>query len=210
MNRTLAHGPDGRPRARVVTDRAVRPDIDRKDESMTTDVSHESEINEQRSPSVSQRAGALADRLEQGAQALAAFAGALTDVEWQTRIPKDGRKVGVVVHHVASMYPLEIQLAQTLAGGQPVAGVTWDAVNELNAGHAREFDAVTKEAALDLLQRNSTAAAAAIRALSDEELDRAAPVSLNSDAPLTCQFFLEDHAVRHSYHHLAKIKGALR
>ena len=82
-------------------------------------------------------------------------------------------------------------------------GVTWDDVHEMNAGHARENDAVTKEAALDLLRRNSTAAAAAIRALSDEELDRAAPVSLNADAPLTCQFMLEDHAVRHSYHHLA-------
>ena len=54
------------------------------------------------------------------------------------------------------------------------------------------------------------AAAAAIRALSDEELDQNAPVSLNSDAPLTCQFVLEDHAVRHSYHHLAKIKAALK
>ena len=40
-------------------------------------------------------------------------------------------------------------------------------------------------------------------------LDRAAPVSLNADAPLTCQFVLEDHAVRHSFHHLAKIKGAV-
>ena len=86
--------------------------------------------------------------------------------------------------------------------------MTWDEVHELNAGHARR-DAVTKEAALDLLRHNSAAAAAAIRALSDEELDRAAPVSLNSDAPLTCQFFLEDHAVRHSYHHLARIRGAL-
>jgi len=36
--------------------------------------------------------------------------------------------------------------------------------------------------------------AAAIRALSDAQLDQAAPVSLNSDAPLTCQFMLEDHA----------------
>jgi hypothetical protein len=27
--------------------------------------------------------------------------------------------------------------------------------------------------------------------------------------PLTCQFFLEDHAVRHSYHHLAGIRAAL-
>jgi len=26
---------------------------------------------------------------------------------------------------------------------------------------------------------------------------------------LTCQFFLEDHAVRHSYHHLARIRKAL-
>jgi hypothetical protein len=63
---------------------------------------------------------------------------------------------------------------------------------------------------LDLLRRHSTAAAAAIRALSDRQLDQAAPLSLNSDAPLTCQFMLEDHAVRHSYHHLAAIRGALK
>jgi len=107
------------------------------------------------------------------------------------------------------MYPLEIQLAQRLASGQPVVGVTWDAVHAINAKHAKEHDAVTKEAAVDLLRRNSAAAASAIRALSDEELDRAAPISLNADAPLTCQFMLEDHAVRHSYHHLAAIREAL-
>jgi hypothetical protein len=159
---------------------------------------------------MSHRTNALAERLEQGARALAGFASALTDAEWQTRLPKDGRKVGVIVHHVATMYPLEIQLAQVLAGGKPVTGVTWDDVHALNAKHAKEQDAVTKEAALDLLQRNSKAAAAAIRALRDEELDQAAPLSLNSDAPLTCQFMLEDHAVRHSYHHLAGIRGALK
>ena len=159
---------------------------------------------------MSQRTDALADRLEQGAHALATFASALTDAEWHSRVPQDGRKVGVVVHHVATMYPLEIQLAQTLAAGKPVSGVTWEVVHEMNARHAREHDAVTKEATLDLLRRNSTAAAGAIRALSDEELDRAAPVSLNSDAPLTCQFMLEDHAVRHSYHHLARLRGAVK
>ncbi|MFL5402003.1 MAG: DinB family protein [Gemmatimonadales bacterium] len=159
---------------------------------------------------MSYRSRALAERLEQGAEALAAFAGTLTDEEWQARVPRDGRKVGVVVHHVATMYPLEIELAQMLAGGEPVAGVSWDDVHAMNARHAREHDGVTQEAALDLLQRNSSAAAAAIRALSDAELDRAAPVSLNSDAPLTCQFFLEDHAVRHSYHHLARLREAFQ
>src|SRR5690349_12130472 len=61
------------------------------------------------------RSDAFADRLEHGALALAAFAEKLTAAEWEARVPHDGRKVGVVVHHVASMYPLEIQLAQTLA-----------------------------------------------------------------------------------------------
>jgi hypothetical protein len=155
------------------------------------------------------RSNALADRLEQGAAALAAFAVRLNDQEWQTRLPKDGRRVGVVVHHVGTMYPLEIQLAQVLASGKPVEGVTWDAVAELNGKHAKDFDKVTRAEALELLRVNSQAAAAAIRALSDAELDRAAPVSLNSDAPLTCQFFVEDHAVRHSWHHLAGIRRAV-
>jgi len=156
-----------------------------------------------------QRAEALAIRLENGATALAALASTLSDAEWQIRLPRDGRKIGVVVHHVASMYPTEIQLASLLAAGRPIAGVTWDAVETINRDHAKENDKVTREAALALLKTNSAAAAAAIRAFTDAELDSAAPVSLNSDAPLTCQFFVEDHPVRHSYHHLARIKEAL-
>jgi DinB family protein len=157
-----------------------------------------------------QRAQELADRLEQGAQALAQLAAALTDAQWQIRIPRDGRTIGVLVHHVASVYPLEIQLAQAVATGQPVTCVTMDDVNEMNATHARMYDGVTKEAALDLLRRNSAAAAAAIRVMNDEQLDRAALVSLYGNAPLTCQFVLEDRAVRHSYHHLASIQKALQ
>ncbi len=158
----------------------------------------------------SARADALARRLEQGIDALIAFARPLTESQWRTPVPKDGRTVGVVVHHVANMLPLEIQLAQKLAQGEPITGVTWDAVHEINAGHAKEHVAVRKEAAIELLQRNSAAAAAAVRALTDAELAAAATISLYADAPLTCQFMLEDHAVRHAYHHLAKMQGALK
>jgi len=155
------------------------------------------------------RSEALAARLEAGATALAAFAATLSETEWHTRLPKDGRKIGVVVHHVASVYPIEIHLASLLAAGQPITGVTGDAIDTMNRDHAKEHDGVTKQAALALLAKNSAVAAAAIRAFSDEELDRAAPVSIYSDAPLTCQFMLEDHAVRHSYHHLARMRAAL-
>jgi hypothetical protein len=158
----------------------------------------------------SQRAEALATRLEQGARALHGLASGLSDAEWQLPIsPRDSRTIGTVVHHVASVYPIEIQLAQTLAAGKPVVGVTMDDIHAMNAEHARAYSAVAKAVALDLLRKNSAAAAAAIRALSDAELNTAAPASLYFDAPLTSQFMLEDHAVRHSYHHLARIRAAL-
>jgi hypothetical protein len=85
---------------------------------------------------MSARTEGLAKTLEQGAHALATFADGLSDAEWQTRLPNDGRTIGVV-------------------------------------------------------------------------LDRVAPNSLYGGAPLTCQFMLEDHAVRHSFHHLARIRAAL-
>lgn len=160
-------------------------------------------------PTMSRRANALADRIEQGAGALAAFAEGLSDAEWQTPVPGDGRTIGVIVHHVASSYPVEIELAQTLASGKPITGVTMEAVNEMNAKHAQEYASVGKQETLELLRRNSKAAADAVRAFTDAELDSAAAVSLNADAPLTTQFFIEDHALRHSFHHLARIRAAL-
>ena len=101
------------------------------------------------------RSEALAARLEAGAAALAAYAATLSEAEWQTRVPHDGRKVGVIVHHVASMYPIEIQVAQMLAAGQPIT-VPWDAVHAMNADHAKENDGVAKEATLALLAKNRT------------------------------------------------------
>ena len=88
--------------------------------------------------------------------------------------------------------------------------MTWDIVAGINEKHAREHAAVGRDEAVALLRQNSRAAAEAVRALTDEQLDRAAPVSLNGDAPLTTQFFIEDHALRHSWHHLATIKRAVQ
>ena len=157
---------------------------------------------------MSTRADALAERLLEGARRLDAFARTLSDAEWNTPVPGDGRKVGVVVHHVANMYPIEIDAARTIASGRPLT-VTWAEIHAINAAHARQHDRVTVDEAIELLRRNSAAAAAAVREMDDAALDGAAPVALNADAPLTCQFFLEDHAVRHSYYHLARIRSAV-
>ena len=115
----------------------------------------------------------------------------------------------MIIHHVASVYPIEVHLANEIAAGRPVTDVTWAAVAEMNAKHAQENAGCSKQETIELLKKNSQAAAQAVRGLSDAQLDSAAAFSLNAGAPLTAQFVIEDHALRHAWHHLAKIKAAL-
>jgi 2-polyprenyl-3-methyl-5-hydroxy-6-metoxy-1,4-benzoquinol methylase len=159
----------------------------------------------------SARAGLLADRIEQGAAGLAAFAEGISEAEWHLPVSStDHRSVGVIVHHVASMYPIEINVARAVASGNTVTDVSWEAVAQINAKHAQDQASATKAATLELLHKNSREAAAAVRTLTDAELDQAAPFSLSFGAPVTAQFVIEDHALRHSWHHLAKIRAALK
>jgi hypothetical protein len=160
--------------------------------------------------SASRRAASLADRIEEGAAGLAAFVETISEAEWKTPVSStDRRSVGLIVDHVARVYPIEVDLARAIAGGKAVTEVTWEVVAQLNAKNAEEHAGVTKAATLELLRRNSREAAAAVRTFTDEELDCAAPFSLSFGAPVTAQFVIEDHALRHSWHHLARIRKAL-
>jgi hypothetical protein len=161
---------------------------------------------------MSTRAEQLASRIEEGAANLASYVQGLSDKDWRTVVKgsgRDSRPVGVCAHHVASVYPIEVQLAQAIASGKAVTDVPWDAVAALNAKHAEDNANCTKEETVELLKKNSKEAADAIRKMTDQELDTAAPFSLSYGAPVTAQFVIEDHAVRHSWHHLARIKEAL-
>src|SRR5687767_9571014 len=134
---------------------------------------------------MSKRAEMLAQRIEQGANNLAEFAEGLSEEQWQAVVHPDGRRVGVVVHHVASVYPIELRLASDIASGKPVEGVTWDVVAEMNAKHALDNSGVSRQDAVALLRRNSHDAAEAVRRFTDEQLDSAKAFSLNAGAPLT-------------------------
>ncbi|HUI77333.1 MAG TPA: DinB family protein [Bryobacteraceae bacterium] len=160
----------------------------------------------------SQRAELLANRIEEGADALARFAEGLSDADWRAPLSPSGgdrRSIGVIVHHVASVYPIEIDLARTIASSQAITDVTWEVVAELNAKHAQEQAGATRAATIELLRQKSREASTAVRRFTDEQLDTAAPFSLVFGAPVTAQFVIEDHAVRHSWHHLSRIRRAL-
>ena len=159
---------------------------------------------------MSRRAESLADRIEEGAALLAAFAEQLSEAEWALPASAtDRRPLGVIVHHVASVYPVEVGAARAIASGQAVTDVTWEVIADMNAKHALEQVGISKADTLKLLRRNSREASAAVRAFTDAELDQAAPFSLSFGAPVTAQFVIEDHALRHSWHHLARIRKAV-
>lgn len=186
---------------------AARPLLKQKgNENMSSQTTATTRIRS----SVGRRSALLADRIEEGAALLASVAEGLSEQEWRAPVSDtDRRSIGLIVHHVASMYPIEIDVARAIASGKAVSDITWDAVAELNAKHAQEHAEETKTTVLELLRRNSREAAIAVRAFTDEQLDRAAPFSLSFGAPVTAQFVIEDHALRHSWHHLAQIRTAL-
>ena len=158
---------------------------------------------------MSTRANQLADRIENGANQLIAFAEKLSQEEWLTICPSEKRTIGVLIHHVASSYPVDVNLMQTLASGKAIEGVTWVMVDQMNLEHANTQVKCSQTETLTLLKENSSLAADTVRSLSDEQLDFAAPISLNWDTPLTTQYFIEEHPISHSYVHLASIRAII-
>src|SRR5262245_36800368 len=156
-----------------------------------------------------ERTEALARRIEHGARHLLAAAEGFSDAAWRTPCAGENRTVGVLVHHVASAYPAEVRFITAVAAGQPMSEVTWAMVDQGNARPAALHAECDQAQTLELLRRNSAAAAAAIRALDDTALERTASTPLHWQAPLTVQYLIEQHPIAHPYIHLESIRAAL-
>ena len=158
---------------------------------------------------MSSRAKVLADRIARGADTIAAYAETLTDAQWATPVTPDGRRAGIMIHHVGSVYSLEVDVARKLGAGESIVGVSWADIAAMNAKHAADNAHVKQKETAELVRANGKAAAEAIAQFTDAMLDNGGTISLYGEAPLTCQFWIEDHPLRHSWHHLAKIRRVL-
>ena len=155
------------------------------------------------------RAEELARRVEQGATELIAAVEGLSHAEWTTICPDEERSVGVLVHHVGAAYPDEADIITALASEGGMPGLTWEAVDQGNREETSRHTEVDKATVIALVRENVATAAAVVRGLSDEQLDRVAPTDLHWGAPLTVQFFVEHHPIAHPYMHLESIRAAL-
>ncbi len=157
---------------------------------------------------MSERARALADRLEQANNEMIAVVEQASEADWQADCPNEGRTVGVTVHHLAGGLKVVANWVQGIASGQPTPPVPWDAVHQANARHAERYANSAREETLEMLRANGAAAAGTIRALSDEQLDRSAEVFAGA-GPISVEQVIENNLIGHVHGHLANVRQAV-
>jgi hypothetical protein len=151
----------------------------------------------------SQRAADLADTFEKTLGDLTKTVEQCTEEQWQAECGDEKWSVATTAHHVGSQWPLEREYLDAISSGSPMPQHTWDDVNKRNEKHAQEFANVSKDEVISLLRKEGPERASWVRGLSDEQLDRTAPMPLADNAVVTTQQLIEGgiligHAAEHS------------
>ena len=151
------------------------------------------------------RAESLAKQFETKAAELTAVIRGLSDADWKKTTEAEKWSVGVTAHHVAGGHAGILGIVKTLAAGQSIPNFTMDMLHEMNATHAKEQAGCTKAETLVLHEKNAAAAAAAVRGLSDAELDQKGTVLAGMPA-MTTQQVVEAILINHIDDHMGSIR----
>lgn len=151
------------------------------------------------------RAEALAKEYEAKAAEVTAVLERLSDADWKKVTAGEKWTVGVVAHHIAGAHEAIAGLLKAVAGGQKSTSLTLDMLHDMNAKHAQDFANCTRAETLALHRRGVAAAAGAVRALSDAELDQTGAV-LSGAPPMSTQQAIQGILINHMNDHLASIR----
>lgn len=139
-----------------------------------------------------QRADALAQQVQQTVDELAAMLENEADGQWKATCAGEQWSVGVTAHHVAAGHlGAAIGFIGMVANGQTPPPLTAEDFDQGNAEHARQHANCTREETLALLRENGAKAVAFVRGLTDEQLDRSAPMAFAGGAPLSAQQLID-------------------
>jgi DinB family protein len=152
---------------------------------------------------MSARTEDLAMQFEAASNDAIAFVRSCPDSKWRAAVPNDGRSVGVLAHHLGTGDIPISQLVEVVAKGQPMPPLTREMIDQGNAQHAAQFANVSKDEALAALENNGKQAAALVRGLNDEQLDRTANVLGNQ---WTAEQVIQNILIGHIRAHLAEMQ----
>jgi hypothetical protein len=158
---------------------------------------------------VSERAEALASAFESANNAVIAAVEGCSADQWKATCQEEGWPVAVAAHHVAATHESIMGLVQLVADGKETPPVTMEMIDAANAQHAHDFANVSRDETLAALKSNGAAVTSALRALSDEQLDRTAPMAFAGGQPWSAEQIIERVLIGHPLGHGASIKTTL-
>ena len=148
------------------------------------------------------RAQALAEQFEQAFADLANTVEGASEKQWAAICGDERWTVAATAQHVGAQLPLEREYISAAAEGREMPAYTWEDINGMNEKRAKDKAACSKADVLKLLRDGGASAAAYVRGLSDDQLDRRSRLPLAGGAEVTTQQLIEggvliDHAVGH-------------
>jgi len=156
------------------------------------------------------RAESLASQLDKAVAEFAAAIESCSDARWREEHGPEGWTVAVTAQHVAGQFPLEKEFIVEAANGGKGLSYTWDDINGKNDSRAAANANASKGDVLALLRSGAAAMSTYVRGLSDEQLDRTAPLTLAGGAAVSTQQLIEGGVlIEHVTGHLESIRGGL-
>jgi len=160
---------------------------------------------------MSERAEHLATALEEANGEVVAFAESCPVDIWIAPCVDDGRTVAAVARHVGGAYIAHMRLVQAVAAGEPIPAMfgDWAMIHQGNAISAEKYAQVDRGETIASLQRNGANLAAAIRPLTDAQLDRTAVVPIFDNGSWTTERIIESAVIAHPHGHLVGLRATV-
>ena len=156
---------------------------------------------------MSQRTKELMERFTAFSSDFISFVENCTDEDWQKVCGGEQWTVGVVAHHVAGGHLGAIDFVRMIVAGEAIPEITMEAIDQMNAQHAKEHANCTREEVLALLRENGSAFAGYLEGLSESDLARTGYLAaIGGD--VSAQQLIEMVILQSGGEHLDSVKAA--
>lgn len=151
---------------------------------------------------------ALAKQLEAKAQDVLATLEQLSDADWKKVTDAEKWSVGVTAHHLAGALEPVSNIMKAMVAGQSLDDFRLDRLDEFNAQHAKDYATCTKAETIELHKKSAAVAAAAIRALNDNQLAKSGTL-VTGAPPMTAEQVITSGLLNHIDEHFGSIRKTI-
>jgi hypothetical protein len=160
---------------------------------------------------MNERATLLAERFLQMHDGVLAVIEQCSDDQWNMMCAEEGESVGVVMHHIAVAYDIEVELIRATLAGEQVPGIYTDEalLHQWHAEHAQQFQYCGRDETRALLHQNGSTTASFIAGVDTEQFNVTIDIPQMVEwwgQPPSIDQIIEDLIIGHPSGHLASIR----